>query len=157
MAQHNKILRMTTVNISELVKGNEELQSQLWNDYTGLQVASRDLTAAINELRLAAAKVSIAQGTRDIHMSQFMTTAAKVSDKVAMEPNWLPPFTNKEGDLVLESPFTQRDQRVAARVAHHNLNRAASQAAEDIGDDNEMFDGGEGDEDDNSPRDHFGF
>jgi hypothetical protein len=54
------------------------------------------------------------------------------------EAIWLQPFRSK-GSIVLQSPMTRRDQRVAANLMHTELSERANEKL-DFGRDSDMYD-----------------
>ncbi len=129
----NQVLRMTTVNLSQQIKGDPETSEKLFNLYTKVTCLRKE---AVKQQRLAMivqARAAVAMAATQEALSEFMSFSGEISEKVAVEANWLPPFTGSDGDIMVESPYTQRDQRIAARVAYNQLSKAVENSDEDLG------------------------
>jgi hypothetical protein len=131
-----KAIRMTKVNLSELVKGSDEDRQVLETRHIELEGSRRLAVEAERASALAASKAQIARAQANQAHIEFLTFAGNLSNTVATEHNWLPPFRNKDGEICIESPFTIREQRAAAHAMH---NQIAKQATDDDGDQPDIF------------------
>ncbi len=95
---------------------------------------------AVEKARIAAshqADAQIAQAQATKAMSDFLSLAGTYSNLVASEVNWLPPYRNSEGEIVIECPMTMREQRAAVHVVKSQMNK---QLDDDDIDTGEVFD-----------------
>jgi len=124
--------RMTKVKLSELVQEDPEARQRLENLFMNLQGFQKIYVEKRRFEQLAQCGAEVAKAQMIQAFMSMLTFAGEYSNMVATEANWLPPFRDAEGQIVLESPFTMRDQRVAARAMHSQMSK---QAAESGGDD----------------------
>ena len=142
-------IRMTTVNVTEAIRRTfttdspERLNAEM--QLAGLHAALTDTARKRTEKeRVAAeagAEAQIAIGEEQLAAVKLLRFAARFSHAIAVEKNWLLPFQNENGDVILENPMTTRDQRVAARQFHSQLHQNAIESGnEDSGaNDEDMF------------------
>jgi hypothetical protein len=129
MKQQN--LRMTTVDITDAAKVNgcENVLEMKYMEYETLQVEAVTSRRAAAE---AATEAIIAEQRAAQAFIRFLRYSGEIADVVKREPVWMPPFRNREGNIVLQSPMTRKDARVAANLAHKELTKRADE--EDLGD-----------------------
>jgi len=125
-----KVLRMTRVNISELVRNTgsaEDLEKlhEIYSEFCALMRIRTELRRkqilAESQAKQAMAEADKAEAQMIAAMTKFLEYASNYSNVVASEANWLPPMTNQNGDIILESPFTLRDSRNAMVAAHKEM------------------------------------
>lgn len=118
------------VNLSELARqaGSEENLNRLEELYGQMQVLlrihtekRRDQQLAESEVMRKKAEADKAQAEVQTYLVQILQFAGSLSDLVNVEPVWLPPYRNSQGDIILECPFTLRDQRQAMRAAKKEM------------------------------------
>lgn len=135
--------RPTLVNLSELVRQmkSEDAAQTLENLYGQMQALMRIHTEKRREQMLAEAETQRrraeadkAQAEVNSYLLQLLQFAGSISDLVSVEPMWLPPYRNSQGDIILECPFTMRDQRTAVRAMRKELERQAEDIDIDFGD-----------------------
>jgi hypothetical protein len=143
-----KSVRITKVNLSDLIRQQHGQVEELESAYAALQGSltistEKDRAAAEAEASasMIRAQANMAAAQAQSSFLAFLRLGSAYSTLVATERNWLPPFRNSDGDICIENPFTLRDQRVAARVMHSNLSKQAG------GDDDSGLDIFEGDDD----------
>jgi hypothetical protein len=124
-------LRMTTVDITEAAKvaGCDAELEMKYMEYETLQVEAVTSRRAAAE---AATEAIIAEQRAAQAFIRFLRYSGEIADVVKREPVWMPPFRGRDGDIVLQSPMTRKDARVAANLAHKEMTRHADQ--EDLGD-----------------------
>lgn len=141
--------------IQLLVKNVEdsEARENLKNIFTELEVVRTteveqnrkaqaiQLKAQCDALQAAAAAVA-AKTQAELLQLRLLDAASKSFDLVAQETQWVA-FRNKDGEIVLESVFTRRDQRNALRVEKAHLESAVGD-----GDYSGMFEAGSENKDD---------
>ena len=81
-------------------------------------------------------------------MGKFLRKAGESIPMVSVEPQWWI-YRNKEGEVILESAFTERDYRNASRAQKAGLSREIQSA-----DGAELFESEDADE---KPEDPLGF
>lgn len=123
---------MEIEDLSDLTHNNENASMQLNHLYSALNVFRREAVKAQRAAACAQAAATIAMGQMEQAMSDFMSFAGDLSEKVAIEPNWLPPLVNNEGHIILETPYTERNNRIAVRAAHHQMSKQAEEANGDF-------------------------
>ena len=123
-----KSVRITKVNLSDLIRQQHGQVEELESAYAALQGSltistEKDRAAAEAEASasMIRAQANMAAAQAQSSFLAFLRLGSAYSTLVATERNWLPPFRNSDGDICIENPFTLRDQRVAARVMHSNL------------------------------------
>lgn len=131
MKHNSNPIRMERENLSALVF-DEEQKMSLMNKYTALNVYRGEAVKAQREAARAQAQADIAISKVTLAINDFMAFAGELSDKVAMEPNWLPPFVNDQGEIILETPFSERNNRIAARAASSSLSRQVEASGDDF-------------------------
>jgi len=117
---------------------HEELE-ELFREY------ERYKTALVEEYRKTAeviADLDISKAMATKSMGKFLRKAGEAIPMVSVEPQWWV-YRNKEGEIILESAFSERDYRNANRAQKAGLSREIQ--AEDGAD---LF---EGDDDDATP------
>ena len=127
-----KSVRITKVNLSDLIRQQHGQVEELESAYAALQGSltistEKDRAAAEAEASasMIRAQANMAAAQAQSSFLGFLRLGSAYSTLVATERNWLPPFRNSDGDICIENPFTLRDQRVAARVMHSNLSKQA--------------------------------
>ena len=138
MPQPNRMTRMTRLDITAEASIPEEDRLTLQAEFYEYQMHQKEF---VRLQRLA----QVAQMKAATSLVSFFSHVGDMNDLVATEPNWLPPFVNKDGHLILETPFTQRDQRLAMRAAHKQMTQAAQDPNDDRIDPDLFGEEGEGD------------
>jgi hypothetical protein len=82
------------------------------------------------------------ESASQIALAELLMAAGQHFDEVQTEPIWFAYKSN--GDIILESPFTERDMRVGIRLQRKQMNQAAEQLGENGGNDDLYEDDGEG-------------
>ena len=122
-----KPLRMTTVDLTQRIGNDVDGQMALENRYLEFEALQ---TSAVEARRVAAeamADATIAEQRAAQSFVKFLRFAGEHADIVKREAIWLPPFRNAKSAIVLQSPMTRRDQRVAANLMHTELSERANE------------------------------
>lgn len=138
---NRKPFKITVINLSDKCKDDPEMLDRLTGRKVEIDCLAAEATKLVREAQVAAAKAQIAISQQTMAVQGFLVLAGEVDSQIAREPSAMPPYTNGKGELCVDIPFTQREQRMAVRAAHKQL--AASQD-DDL--DSEMFDNGEEDQ-----------
>jgi len=144
----NRVLRTTKYKLSEI----EQKSPDQFQELTELFIEfERYKTSLVEEYRKVAEAVSdldISKAMATKSMGKFLRQAGDAFPLVKTEPQWWI-YRNKDGEIVLESAFTERDYRNASRANKASLSREVQ--SEDGAD---LF---ENDEEDDKPEEHLGF
>jgi hypothetical protein len=127
-------MRMTQVDLTEELKHSTASSTELEEMFYGLEMMSQLRNEAVRAAAEAAAQAQIRVAEERLAMVKFLKFASTFSTLVATEENWLRPFKNKENHIILENPFTIRDQRLAARSLHSDIHRRAEDSNIDMDD-----------------------
>lgn len=134
-----KPFKITVINLTNKTKDDPEMQDRLASKKVEIDCLAAEATRLVREAQVAAAKAQIALAQQTMAVQSFLVLAGEVDSQIARESSAMPPYTNGAGEICVDIPFTQREQRMAVRVAHRQL---ASQAdTEDS--DPEMFEDGD--------------
>jgi hypothetical protein len=148
-----RIIQLLVNDITDL-----EAKEKLLHLYASLELAREEevKTARASEkifrdaqIVAASALAATAKATR--LQTEFLEEAANVFPTVAQELQWVP-FRNSDGNVVIESIFTRRDQRNVMRMEKAHMEAVASGAT----DFTKFFEKGEVKEDEGEER-HVGF
>jgi len=119
--------RTLIINLSQAASHDPELKSKIelaYIDYEGIRsqavVAAREAIAARERASIAAAQATL-------KLLDFLKLAADIDSRVSTEAYWFPPYRNSNGEIILECPVTQRDQRTAMRVVRAMLHEQAKE------------------------------
>ena len=136
-----KPMRMTTVDLTKELGNDADAQMSLENRYMEFEALQTQAVEARRDAAVAMAEATIAEQRAAQSFVKFLRFAGDHADIVKREAIWLPPFRSK-GAIVLQSPMTRRDQRVAANLMHTELSERASEKL-DFGSDGDMYDDSE--------------
>jgi hypothetical protein len=125
------VLRTTKYKLSEIKESHPEDFTELNELFVEFE---RYKTALVEEYRkvaeaIADLDISKAMATKSI--GRFLRKAGEAIPMVKVEPQWWI-YRNKDGEVILESAFTERDYRNASRVQKAGLDREIQ--AEDAAD-----------------------
>lgn len=116
--------KMTKVNLTRAAANTNDpsMLAELEGRYDQLR---RLQAEAVKSSRIATKAQAQAEiDARKLHMefSDFMIYASDLDKVVATESVWpTPPFRNDTGDIILETPFSTRDARIAGRIMHSEM------------------------------------
>lgn len=118
----SRVLRTTKYKLKEIEGSHPEDFKELNELFTEFE---RYKTALVEEYRkvaeaLADLDISKAMATKSI--GKFLRKAGEAIPMVKVEPQWWI-YRNKDGEVILESAFTERDYRNASRVQKAGLDR----------------------------------
>ncbi len=137
-----KPLRMIVSNLSTQLVEDPELLEKLQNKKSEIDSLAAIATELYRKASVAKSNADIAIAQHALSVQDFLLLAGQGDNQIAREPSAMPPYYNSKGELCVDIPFTQREQRLALRVAHKSLERQAEQVDES-GDD-ELFEEGDG-------------
>ena len=135
-----KPLRMTVSNLSTRLADNQELLERLLNKKSEIDGLASIATELFRKAAVAKSNADIAIAKHTLAVQDFLLLAGEGDDQIAREPSAMPPYFNGKGELCVDIPFTQREQRMAMRLAHKNLERQAESVDAD---DDDLFDHGD--------------
>ena len=156
MSTQKRTFRVIQLLINDIT--DLEKKEKLLHLYADLEMAREEevRTARASEkifrdaqIVASSALAATAKATR--LQTEFLEEAALIFPLVAQELQWVP-FRNDEGNVVLESIFTRRDQRNAMRLEKAHMEAVASGAS----DFTKFFEKEGGKEDEDEER-HVGF
>lgn len=113
-----KAFKVTRLKISDL---HQEAKDELEGVFTMLEASRSDAVTAERSAILATNKAKIKRSEAINQEVEFLTKASSYFKEVGYERIWLV-FRDRDGSVVLESPFTEKIQR--------NMIRAQNQALE---------------------------
>lgn len=134
-----KPFKITVINLTEKTKDDPEMQDRLSSKKVEIDCLAAEATRLVREAQVAAAKMQIATAQHTMAVQSFLVLAGDVDTQIAREPSAMPPYTNASGEICVDIPFTQREQRMAVRAAHKQLQNQVD--ADDT--DSEMFEDGD--------------
>jgi hypothetical protein len=146
VAQRNRVLRTTKFRLSEIKGEFPDICKELEELFTEFE---RYKTSMVEEYRKAAevlADLDISKAMTVKSMGRFLRKAGEAIPMVKVEPQWWI-YRTKEGEIILESAFTERDYRNATRAQKAGLDREVQ--AEDADD---IFE-----KEERPPEEHLGF
>lgn len=118
-----RILKTTKYYLDE-VKDEEAVKQleALFNEFEGFK---QTMVEEYRKTAEALADLDISKAMATKAMGKFLRVAGSHIPMVAVEPQWWI-YRNKEGKIVLESAFTERDIRNATRAQKAGLSREIS-------------------------------
>lgn len=116
-----KQLKRTKVDLTDLLAGQEEDLAKIEFALIEAQGLTRDAIRVRREASIAELNAQVADARAQAAYIKLVLLASEHSNTVAEEPVWMKPYRSSEGHIMLETIFTQREQRLAARVAHKQL------------------------------------
>jgi hypothetical protein len=130
----------------------DEIKSEHPDQFTELSELFTDFerykTSLVEEYRKVAEAVSdldISKAMTTKSMGKFLRQAGDSFPLVKTEPQWWI-YRNKDGEIILESAFTERDYRNASRAQKAGLSREVQSA-----DGADLFENDEDEKDDSNP------
>jgi len=136
-----KPFRITRLKVSDIP--DEELRSKVMNEFINVQGCralevekQRKANNAIQEANISTAQRGIAENK----MLELAGEAGEAFDAIRTERVWF--IYSKDGEVFLESPFTERDMRNMVRVQRASMEKQAEQ----LDSDDNLYEEGEGDE-----------
>lgn len=118
----SKVIRTTKYKLSEVKDMTSDVKEELVGLFTEFE---RYKTALVEEYRKVAeaiADLDISKAMATKSMGRFLRKAGETIPMVRVEPQWWI-YRDKEGEIILESAFTERDYRNASRAQKANLGR----------------------------------
>lgn len=117
-----RVLRTTKYKLSEVKEKFPELHEELEGLFREFERYKTSLVEEYRKTAEALADLDISKAMATKSMGKFLRKAGEAIPMVAVEPQWWI-YRNKEGEIVMESAFSERDYRNASRVQKAGLNR----------------------------------
>lgn len=143
MARSNRVIRTTKYKLNDLAFENPEQKTDLEGVFREYERYKASLVEEYRKVAEQIAELDIARAMATKCMGKFLRQAGEVLAMVKVEPQWWI-YRDKDGNIILESAFTERDVRNANRAQKAALSREVQ--AEDGAD---LFEA-----DDNEKEDH---
>lgn len=128
-----RVLRTTKINVNE-IGIDEDTLLKLEHLYIEFENQSRNAVEEQRKAASAQADANVALAHAQKALMGFLTEVSKHNSTVACEPYWLRPYRNEKGQMILESPFTMKDQRAAARAMHRQISAINKEDPEEYDD-----------------------
>jgi hypothetical protein len=129
MSQNNKTFKPTKLNLSEIQ--DPEVRNKLEMKFSDYRVQRQLSVETQRKAIVSQLESKIQEAQTQIALTKFLLEAADQFDEVQTEPVW---FAYKQnGDIILESPFTERDMRNGIRLQRKQMEKAAESLEEDNG------------------------
>ncbi len=142
----NRILRTTKYKLSEIKDSSPEIFEEVNHLFTEFERYKVDLVEEHRKVAEAIADFDIAKAMATKSMGTLLRKAGDAFPLVKVEPSvWV--YRNKEGEVIFELAFTERDARNATRAQKAGLSREVqSEDGAELfeGDDSEGSDKDEG-------------
>jgi hypothetical protein len=141
-------LRTTKYKLTEIKADHPELFEELESLFGEFELHRIGMVEDYRKSAEVLADLDISKAMTIKSMGKFLRKAGEAIPMVKVEPQWWI-YRTKEGEIILESAFTERDYRNAQRVQKAGLDREVS--AEDA---DGLF---EKDTNSDEPEEHLGF
>lgn len=115
-------IRTTKFKLSELKFSGEEQQKELEELFREFERYKTTLVEEYRKVQEKIADLDISRAMATKSMAKFLRQAGEVLPMVQTEPQWWI-YRNKDGEIILESAFTERDYRNASRAQKAGLSR----------------------------------
>ena len=148
MARRGRALHTTKYKLSEVKFQNEEQKKELEELFRELERYKGSLVEDYRRANEAIADLDVSRAMALKSQVKLLRLAGEVIPMVKVEPQWWV-YRDKEGEVIFESAFTERDYRNASRAQKAGLSREIQ--SEDGAD---LF---EKDEDEHESEGHIGF
>lgn len=122
-----RVLRTTKYKLSEIKEQHPELYTELQELFREFERYKTTLVEEYRKTAEALADLDISKAMATKSMGKFLRRAGEAIPMVSVEPQWWI-YRTKEGEIVLESAFTERDYRNATRAQKAGLDREVSSA-----------------------------
>lgn len=144
----SRTLRTTKYKLSEIETSHPEIFQESSELFREFELYKTSLVEEYRKVAEAIADLDIAKAMATKSMGKLLRKAGEAMPLVKTEPQWWV-FRDKEGNIILESAFTERDVRNASRAQKAGLSREVQSE-----DGAELF---EGDDDENDDKGGMGF
>lgn len=144
----NRVLKTTKYKLSEIKDKNPEIFEELNELFREFERYKTSLVEEYRKVAEAIADLDISKAMATKSMGKFLRKAGEAIPMVQVEPQWWI-FRDKEGEIILESAFTEREYRNASRAQKAALSREIQSE-----DGAEMF---ENDAEGAAEEEHLGF
>jgi len=132
-----RVIQITKIDLNEVAA--PDLLERLQSLHGQLDVQRRESLKAFRNAQVAAASHLAAQAQEQMLMAQFFSLAAEADGQIAVEPGCLPPYMDRNGHLIVQIPFTERERRVVLRKAHEQMLSSNAEEQDIPEDDSDLF------------------
>ena len=115
-------IRTTKYKLSEIKAAHPESFEELTELFNEFERYKTTLVEEYRKTAEAIADLDISKAMATKSMGKFLRKAGESIPMVSVEPQWWI-YRNKEGEIILESAFTEREYRNAARAQKAGLAR----------------------------------
>jgi hypothetical protein len=141
MANHKKTFTPTKLNISDVQ--DQETRNRLEMKFSDYRVQKQLSVETQRKAMVTQLEAKVQEANAQIALTKFLLEAGAEFDEVQTEPFWFAYKSN--GDIILESPFTERDMRNGIRLQRKQMEAAAENMDEGTGS-NDLYETDEGEE-----------
>lgn len=117
-----RVLRTTKFKLDDYKTEHPEEHAELSELFREYERYKQTLVEEYRKTAEAIADLDISRAMATKSMGKFLRKAGNIIPMVAVEPQWWI-YRSKEGDVVMETAFTERDYRNASRAQKAGLNR----------------------------------
>ena len=118
----NRVIRTTKYKLEEIKESHPEVFTDLNELFTEFERHKTSLVEEYRKVSEAIADLDISKAMTIKSMGKFLRKAGEAIPMVKTEPQWWI-FRDKEGKIILESAFTEKDYRNASRAQKAGLSR----------------------------------
>lgn len=122
MSTRNRVLRTTKYKLSELAKEHPDVHTELQTLFHEYELYKAGLVEEYRKVAEAIADLDISKAMATKSVGKFLRKAGEIIPMVKVEPQWWL-YRTKDGEIILESAFTEKDYRNATRAQKAGLNR----------------------------------
>lgn len=145
----NRLIRTTKFELDSIKESHPEIHAEVSRLFTEFNRYKASLVEEYRKVAEAIADLDISKAMATKSLGKLLREAGEAIPMVKVEPQWWV-FADKDGKIVLETAFTERDARNATRAQKAGLSRELQ--AEDGRD---LFE--QNDEDDDEKPHKLGF
>lgn len=118
----NRIIRTTKYKLSEIKDSHPEVFQEATELFVEYERYKTTLVEEYRKLQEAVADFDISRAMTTKSVGRFYRKVGEAIGLVKVEPQWWA-YRDKEGNIILESAFTERDYRNATRAQKAGLSR----------------------------------
>lgn len=118
----NRVIRTTKYKLSEIKDSHPEIYQEATELFVEYERYKTTLVEEYRKLQEAVADFDISRAMTTKSVGRFFRKVGEAIGLVKVEPQWWV-YRDKEGNIILESAFTERDYRNATRAQKAGLSR----------------------------------
>lgn len=122
MANRSRVIRTTKYKLSEIQESHPETFESCQGLFREFERYKTTLVEEYRKVSEALADLDISKAMATKSMGKFLREAGEAIPMVKVEPQWWI-YRDKDGNIILESAFTERDYRNASRAQKAGLSR----------------------------------